>query len=33
MSFSGLELAAVEFEQGEWDLNVSLKLPRGTLKG
>ncbi|MCY3675407.1 MAG: ATP-binding cassette domain-containing protein [Paracoccaceae bacterium] len=33
MSFSGLELAAVEFEQGEWDLNVSLKLPRGTLNG
>ncbi len=33
MSFSGLELAGVEFSQGEWDLKVSLRLPKGTLNG
>ncbi len=33
MPFSGLELATVEYEQGEWGLNVSLKLSKGSLNG
>ena len=33
MSFSGLELENVVFSQGEWELQVSLKLPKGSLNG